>query len=82
MPVAATRLDERMRHGIRRYAICSDEFLTCTLVYGGDGTWLVEKTGATGERVSLSLYEFETSNTGQRLAVNFAAALAVAAADL
>ena len=82
MPVAATRSDERLRHGIRRYAIYGDGFVTCTLVYGGNGAWRVEKTGAAREHVSISLHEFEMSNTGQRLAVHLAAALAVAQEDL
>jgi hypothetical protein len=82
MPPAATRLDKPIRHGTRRYAIYGDQFVTCALVYEGNGRWHVEKRGAARELVCLTLREFEASTTGQRLAGSLAAALAVAQEDL
>jgi hypothetical protein len=82
MPVAKSRLDEPIRHGTRRYAIYRDHFVTCDLVYEGNGRWHVEKMSSARERVRLTLREFETSETGKRLAGNLTAALAVAQEDL
>ena len=82
MPQASTRLNEPIRHGTRRYVIYGDQFVTCALVYEGNGRWHVEKRGAARDRVCLTLREFETSQTGQRLAGSFTAALAVAQEDL
>ena len=71
-----------LRHGTRRYPIHTDAFLTCTLVYEGNGGWRVEKMGAARERVCLTIPEFEKGATGKRLITQFAAALAVAQEDL
>jgi hypothetical protein len=72
-----------LRHGTRRYPIHCDAFVTCTLVYEGNGGWRVEKRGGgAGELVCLTLPEFEKGATGKRLTVEFAAALAVAQEDL
>ena len=70
-----------LRHGTRRYPIHRDAFVTCTLVYEGNGGWRVEKRGG-NELVCLTLPEFEKGPTGMRLTAEFAAALAVAQGDL
>ena len=70
-----------LRHGARRYLIHRDRFVTCTLVYEGNGGWRVEKMGASREVVRLTIPEFEKGPTGRRLASEFAAALAVAQED-
>jgi hypothetical protein len=82
MPVAKTRLKEPIRHGTRRYAIYGDQFVTCALVYEGNGRWHVEKRSAARGMICLTLHEFESSVTGVRLAENLSAALAVAQEDL
>jgi hypothetical protein len=75
--IPVSRLQARYR--ARLYG---DGFVTCTLVYGGmvRGAW--KRPGRHARTLVLPLHEFEISNTGQRLAVNLAAALAVAQEDL
>ncbi len=70
------------RSAKRRYLIYSDRFATCALVYEGDGEWYVEKAGAAGVSVRLTLREFEASSTGTRLAMQLAAAVSEAQQDL
>jgi len=82
MPSTGSHFSERAPPGSRRYLIHSDQFVTCTLVYNADGTWHVEKSGAAGERVRLTLQEFEKGETGARLAPQLAAAIAQAQEDL
>jgi hypothetical protein len=79
--MSLARSNRALRHGIRRYPIHTDAFVTCTLVYEGNGGWRVEKTGVARELVSLTIPEFEKGPTGRRLAVEFAAALAAAQED-
>jgi hypothetical protein len=82
MPPTDSRSRVRAPRGSRRYLIHRDPLVTCTLVYNADGTWHVEKSGAAGERVRLSLHEFEKGQTGARLAPQLAAAIAQAQEDL
>jgi hypothetical protein len=44
--MSLTNSNRALRHGARRYPIHSDPFVTCTLVYNGNGGWRVEKMGA------------------------------------
>lgn len=80
MPLANS--NRALRHGARRYPIHSDPFVSCTLVYEGNGGWRVEKMGTARERVCLTIPEFERGATGRRLTAELAAALAVAQEDL
>lgn len=80
--MSLAKSNRALRHGTRCYPIHSDQFVTCTLVYGCNGKWRVEKAGAARELVRFTLPEFENGATGRRLAVEFAAALAVAQEDL
>ena len=64
----------------RRYVFYADSFVTCELIWL-NGQWHVEKEGG-GNRVRLSLTEFERTDTGKKLGQQLEAALREAELDV
>jgi hypothetical protein len=67
---------------MRRYFIHWYQGITWTLIFeGGPGRWHIEKAGANGAVVRISLGEFERTDHGKQLSVHLSSALRAAELD-